>query len=423
LSPSIRAAVPRPSASCSHAPSILFIDEIDAIGGNRAEVKAGHVGHAEALALNQLLIEMDGFGKPTDRPVIVLAATNRVETLDPALLRRFSRTIEVELPTRSERETYLHRRLAAKARHEVSDAMIERLAAQGQGMSVADYERILAQAAVMALTNDGVLTDALLAEAFEQVTLGEARAATDGLRTARHEAGHALIMCATGSPPIYVTIVGRGNFGGYAAFEDKEERRSHTRRDLEDRICQLLGGREAERCHAAVHHTLETQSQRASRILADHRDGLKCYGLAGGTRITKLNTAMGTLMYMPPEQVRNTATVKEPADLYAVGNMLYYLLTGRYSLDFPTPADIREIRRQKPEEWRTPEDALRMIMKIERIQHPFKIILNEEPIPIRQRDASIPERLAAVVDRAVKKDPNQRFQTAAAFRDALLGAV
>ncbi|WP_288131318.1 AAA family ATPase [Accumulibacter sp.] len=406
-----------------YAPSILFIDEIDAIGGNRAEVKAGHVGHAEALALNQLLIEMDGFGKPTDRPVIVLAATNRVETLDPALLRRFSRTIEVELPTRSERETYLHRRLAAKARHEVSDAMIERLAAQGQGMSVADYERILAQAAVMALTNDGVLTDALLAEAFEQVTLGEARAATDGLRTARHEAGHALIMCATGSPPIYVTIVGRGNFGGYAAFEDKEERRSHTRRDLEDRICQLLGGREAERCHAAVHHTLETQSQRASRILADHRDGLKCYGLAGGTRITKLNTAMGTLMYMPPEQVRNTATVKEPADLYAVGNMLYYLLTGRYSLDFPTPADIREIRRQKPEEWRTPEDALRMIMKIERIQHPFKIILNEEPIPIRQRDASIPERLAAVVDRAVKKDPDQRFQTAAAFRDALLGAV
>ena len=406
-----------------YAPSILFIDEIDAIGGNRAEVKAGHVGHAEALALNQLLIEMDGFGKPTDRPVIVLAATNRVETLDPALLRRFSRTIEVELPTRSERETYLHRRLAAKARHEVSDAMIERLAAQGQGMSVADYERILAQAAVMALTNDGVLTDALLAEAFEQVTLGEARAATDGLRTARHEAGHALIMCATGSPPIYVTIVGRGNFGGYAAFEDKEERRSHTRRDLEDRICQLLGGREAERCHAAVHHTLETQSQRASRILADHRDGLKCYGLAGGTRITKLNTAMGTLMYMPPEQVRNTATVKEPADLYAVGNMLYYLLTGRYSLDFPTPADIREIRRQKPEEWRTPEDALRMIMKIERIQHPFKIILNEEPIPIRQRDASIPERLSAVVDRAGKKDPDQRFQTAAAFRDALLGAV
>ncbi len=109
--------------------------------------------------------------------------------------------------------------------------------------------------------------------------------------------------------------------------------------------------------------------------------------------------------------------------IFAVGNMLYYLLTGRYSLDFPTPADIREIRRQKPEEWRTPEDALRMIMKIERIQHPFKIILNEEPIPIRQRDASIPERLAAVVDRAVKKDPDQRFQTAAAFRDALLGAV
>lgn len=232
-----------------YAPSIVFIDEIDAIGGNRAEVTAGHAGHGEALALNQLLVEMDGFGKPTARPVIVIAATNRVETLDPALLRRFSRNIEVELPTRAEREAYLHRRLAAKARHEVSAAMIARLAAQGQGMSVADYERILAQAAVMALNNQGIVNDAILAEAFERVTMGEAKAGSDGLRTARHEAGHALIMCATGSPPIYVTIVGRGNFGGYAAFEDKDERRSRTRRDLQDHICQLLGGREAERLY------------------------------------------------------------------------------------------------------------------------------------------------------------------------------
>jgi ATP-dependent metalloprotease FtsH len=312
-----------------YAPSVVFIDEIDAIGGSRAEVRAGHAGHGEALALNQLLVEMDGFGKPTTRPVIVIAATNRVETLDPALLRRFSRHIEVELPTRAERALYLNRRLAAKAHHEVSFAMVDRLAAQGQGMSVADYERILAQAAVMALENQGVIDDAILAEAFECVTMGEAKAGSDGLRTARHEAGHALIMCATGNPPIYVTIVGRGNFGGYAALEDKDERRSRTRPDLEDHICQLLGGREAERlyygetqgastgpandleratqlaeamvydygmspeigfikidrrrpmpmdlagrCHAAVHAIIAAQSERAHKLLSENRAAL-----------------------------------------------------------------------------------------------------------------------------------------------------
>ena len=229
-----------------YAPSIVFIDEIDAIGQNRASVSPGHVGHSEALTLNQLLVEMDGFSKASTRPVIALAATNHPEKLDPALLRRFSRTIDVELPTRSERETYLQKRLEAKEKHEVSPQMIQRLAGQGQGMSVADLERILAHASVMAISNRGVITDTILAEAFEKVTMGEAKAGGDPLRTARHEAGHAVVMCATGMPPIYVTIVGRGSFGGYAAFEDREERRSQTRRELEGRICQLMGGRVAE---------------------------------------------------------------------------------------------------------------------------------------------------------------------------------
>ena len=312
-----------------YAPSVVFLDEIDAIGGSRSEVKPGFVGHGESMALNQLLVEMDGFDKPTERPVIVIAATNRAETLDAALLRRFSRSIEVELPTRGERQLYLQGRLAAKARHEVSAAMIERLAAQGQGLSVADYERILAQAAIMALENEGVINDTILGEAFEKVTMGEAKSGTDALRTAHHEAGHALIMCATGKAPIYVTIVGRGNFGGYAAFEDTNERRSQTKRDLEDHICQLLGGREAERlyygeeegastgpsndleratvtaesmvydygmapeigfvkvsrrlplapelaarCHAAVRQIIEAQSERARGLLTLHRAAL-----------------------------------------------------------------------------------------------------------------------------------------------------
>lgn len=310
-----------------YAPSIVFIDEIDAIGRKRSGSPGA--GHGEEMALNALLTEMDGFSKSSSQPVIVIAATNLDEVLDPALRRRFSRVIEVELPTRSERELYLRDRLEAKKRHEVTQQMIERIAAQGQGMSIADLERVLAQAGVMALSSQGVINDAILAEAFEKVTMGEAKAGADPLRTARHEAGHALLMCATGKPPIYVTIVGRGSFGGYAAFEDKDERRCQTRRDLEDLICQLLGGREAERlyysngeedstgpsndlerataiaeamvydlgmspeigflridrkqplagqladrCYAALQKIIETQSQRARQILTDQRQTL-----------------------------------------------------------------------------------------------------------------------------------------------------
>lgn len=312
-----------------YAPSIVFIDEIDAIGGTRAASAPGSAGHGERMALNALLTEMDGFAKGAARPVVVLAATNHPEQLDPALLRRFSRVIDVELPTRSERELYLTTRLQAKAKHNVSPQMIERLAAQGAGLSIADLERILAQASVSALANEGIIDDEILGEAFEKVTMGEAKAGSDSLRTARHEAGHALLMCLTGQVPIYVTIVGRGSFGGYAAFEDRDERRSFTRPELEGRLCQILGGREAERlyygagegdstgplsdleratglaeamvyeygmapevgfvridrhrpiseelaarCHVAVRRILEEQATRAASVLAENRERL-----------------------------------------------------------------------------------------------------------------------------------------------------
>ncbi|MBI3795864.1 MAG: AAA family ATPase [Deltaproteobacteria bacterium] len=230
-----------------YAPSIVFIDEIDAIGKMRTG--AAGAGRAEEETLNALLTEMDGFSKEAARPVIVIAATNHAELLDAALLRRFSRVIEAELPTRAERELYLRTRLDAKAKHEVSPQMIERLAVQSAGLSIANLENILAQASILALANAGIITDPILGEAFEKVTLGEAKPGADPLRTARHEAGHALVMSTLGQPPIYVTIVGRGAFGGYAAPEVREEKRSHTRRELEDLLCQLLGGREAERLY------------------------------------------------------------------------------------------------------------------------------------------------------------------------------
>jgi hypothetical protein len=210
---------------------------------------AAGAGRAQEETLNALLTEMDGFHQAATRPVIIIAATNHHDLLDAALLRRFSRVIEVELPTRAERQLYLRTRLQAKAQHQVTPQMIERLAAQTSGLAIAALEHILAQASIMALANGGVMTDAILGEAFEKVTMGEAKVGTDPLRTARHEAGHALVMAHTGEPPIYVTIVGRGAFGGYAAFEERDQRRSQTKRELENRICQLLGGREAERLY------------------------------------------------------------------------------------------------------------------------------------------------------------------------------
>jgi serine/threonine protein kinase len=128
-------------------------------------------------------------------------------------------------------------------------------------------------------------------------------------------------------------------------------------------------------------------------------------------------------MYMPPEQVRDAGEVREPADMYSVGVTLYYVLTGQYSFDFPTPKDIADLRAQRPDAVKRPQDALRMIMQLRRIRHPFVIILGEEPIAVRQREPSIPARLAAVVDRAVRKSPAERFQSAAEFRLALRRAV
>jgi ATP-dependent Zn protease len=99
----------------------------------------------------------------------------------------------------------------------------------------------------MAATHATTIDDVILCEAFEKVRYGERKKATDARRTARHEAGHALVMCLTGDPPIYVTTVGRGAFGGYAATDDRHDRGSMTLPQLEDLICQLVAGREAER--------------------------------------------------------------------------------------------------------------------------------------------------------------------------------
>jgi len=147
------------------------------------------------------------------------------------------------------------------------------------------------------------------------------------------------------------------------------------------------------------------------------------YARAGGTRLTKQGTRMGTLMYMPPEQVTNTRDVREPADVYSVGVTLYSLVTGRDSLNFPSLADGSAFGAKVKEVSMRPLVILALLMEKERLEHPFVIILRDEPTPILERDGTLPRALAEVVDRAVRKDVKARFQSAAEFQAAIRGAA
>lgn len=230
-----------------YAPAIIFIDEIDAIGRKRMGSQGS--GRAEETTLNALLTEMDGFGAKSAPPVIVIAATNLVDELDPALRRRFDREIEVDKPDREARIQYLRKSLSGRRSAEVSETVIDRMAGQSAGMTVADLERIIHEAAVMAAQRESELNDALLEEAFEKVRMGEAKKPPDReslLRIARHEAGHALVSWEGGHRPVQLTIVGRGHAGGYMERESEEERVIYTKTELEQIIREAMGGRAAE---------------------------------------------------------------------------------------------------------------------------------------------------------------------------------
>jgi ATP-dependent metalloprotease FtsH len=229
-----------------YAPSIIFIDEIDAIGRKRG----GMSGRAEETTLNALLTEMDGFTSSAARPVILLAATNLAEHLDDALRRRFDREILVDKPDRQARQAFLQDVLEAERQAgRVSDSLVARLATQSADMTIADLKRIVNEAAVMAAQSGAPLDDALLVESFEKIRMGEAKDLPDEetlLRIARHESGHTLIGWELGIPAFQVTIVGRGSAGGYLERQADETKTIYTKQELENMICQAMGGRAAE---------------------------------------------------------------------------------------------------------------------------------------------------------------------------------
>ena len=233
------------------APCIIFIDEIDAVGRQRGAGFGG--GHDEReQTLNQLLVEMDGMEENTG--VVVIAATNRPDVLDPALLRagRFDRQITVALPDRKGREAILH--VHARNKKFVKDLDLGALAKRTPGFSGADLENVLNEAAILAVReNKDEIGMKQIDEAIDRVMMGPAKVSrtyddkTKNL-VAYHESGHAIIGLFLENAQVVqkVTIIPRGQAGGYNLMTPKEEKMMHTKNDLLDTITSYMGGRTAE---------------------------------------------------------------------------------------------------------------------------------------------------------------------------------
>ena len=233
------------------APAIIFIDEIDAVGRRRGAGMGG--GHDEReQTLNQLLVEMDGF--QGDEGVIVMAATNRSDVLDPALLRpgRFDRKILVGRPDVKGREAIL--RVHAKNKPLAGDVDLKEIAKQTPGFVGADLANLLNEAALLAARRNKTKIDAAdLDEAEDRVIAGPAKhdrvESKQGRRTvAYHEAGHTIVGLVLNDARVVhkVTIVPRGRAGGYAIMLPREDQMLMSKKNAEEQIAGLMGGRAAE---------------------------------------------------------------------------------------------------------------------------------------------------------------------------------
>ena len=233
------------------APCLIFIDEIDAVGRQRGTGLGG--GHDEReQTLNQLLTEMDGFG--ANEGIIIIAATNRPDVLDPALLRpgRFDRQVTVSLPDQKERVEIL--KVHARNKTFTKDVNLENLSKRTPGFSGADLENLLNEAALLAVRrNLSAIGMAEIDEATDRVLMGPAKTSrryteNDRKLVAYHEAGHAVIglKLAHANDVQKVTIIPRGAAGGYNMMVPSEEKICSTKTDLLEEITGLLGGRSAE---------------------------------------------------------------------------------------------------------------------------------------------------------------------------------
>lgn len=234
-----------------NSPCIIFVDEIDAVGRRRGSGMGG--GHDEReQTLNQILVEMDGFEQGQN--VIVLAATNRADVLDPALLRpgRFDRRVDIGLPDRKDRQAIL--KVHFKKKPVDTNVDIDALAAKSAGSSGADLANITNEAAIIAARlNHKEITNADVTAAFEKVAIGPERKSKvmnerEKEITAFHEAGHAIVGHVLPDSDLVhkVTIIPRGGTGGVTWFIPPEDKSYHSIVEFKDVLARMLGGRIAE---------------------------------------------------------------------------------------------------------------------------------------------------------------------------------
>ncbi len=279
------------------APAIIFIDEIDAVGRKRGSGLGG--GHDEKeQTLNQLLVEMDGFSK--NEGVIVLAATNRPDILDPALLRpgRFDRQIHVGHPDVKGREDIL--KIHARGKRLAEDVDLKMVARATVGFTGADLSNLMNEAAIMAaresrpmLTMDD-LNDAMMKILAGPEKRSRVRSRRDLNTTAIHEAGHAVTRyyLSTQDPVLQITIVPRGNSLGATWYIPKDDASNLTRNQMYEQIVSLLGGRVAEALFLGdISVGASNDIDRASKIA---RDMVARYGMC---------EALGTVSYLDGGEV------------------------------------------------------------------------------------------------------------------------
>lgn len=277
-----------------NAPCIVFIDEIDAVGRQRGAGLGG--GHDEReQTLNQLLVEMDGFD--ANEGIIMIAATNRPDILDPALLRpgRFDRQITVNRPDVKGREAVL--RVHARNKPLGEDVDLKTIAMRTPGFSGADLENLLNEAALVTARHDKkVISMEEIDEAIDRVIAGPAkksRVVSEKERkiVAYHESGHTIIgMVLDDAETVHkVTIVPRGQAGGYAVMLPKEDRYIVTRPELFDRITGLLGGRVAEEVIFGKDNVSTGASNDFQRATAIAKSMITEYGMSDKIGPTQFN--------------------------------------------------------------------------------------------------------------------------------------
>ncbi len=281
----------------ANAPAIIFVDEIDAVGQRRGQGMGG--GHDEReQTLNQLLVEMDGFDDRSN--VIMIAATNRPDMLDPALLRpgRFDRQIGVDAPDMKGRRAILD--VHSKGKPLSKNVDLDVVARKTPGFSGADLANVLNEAALLtARSNAQLIDNRALDEAIDRVIAGPQRRTRvmkdqEKLMTAYHEGGHALVAAALNhsDPVTKITILPRGRALGYTMVIPLEDKFSITRNELQDQIAYALGGRVAE--ELVFHDPTTGAGNDIEKATATARKMVTDYGMSSSLGPVKLGQAQAS---------------------------------------------------------------------------------------------------------------------------------